>query len=64
MYHMHDGPEQEARDRELAEVDWVKPCSWGWADPGYQKKMLAFDSVADTNNAFNRWVSEGAQLGQ
>ena len=56
--HMHDGPEQEARDRELAEVDWVKPSQWGWADPGYQQKMLGFDSVADTNRAFEVWLSE------
>ncbi|KAJ9602803.1 hypothetical protein H2200_012583 [Cladophialophora chaetospira] len=58
MYHMHDGPEQEARDRDLAEVDWVKPSPWGWADPGYQRKMLGFDSVADTNRAFEVWLSE------
>ena len=57
MFHMHDGPEQEARDQELAEVDWQRPCSWGWADMGYQKKMLAFDSVLDTNNAFDAWLS-------
>ncbi|KAJ9612792.1 hypothetical protein H2204_014897 [Knufia peltigerae] len=59
MYHMHDGPEQEARDQDLADVDWVKPSRWGWADPGYQKQMLAFDSVADTHKAFDRWLSEG-----
>ena len=59
MYHMHDGPEQEARDRELAEVDWIKPSRWGWADPGYQRQMLAFDSVADTHKAFDRWLSDG-----
>lgn len=58
MFHMHDGPEQEARDRELAEADWQKPSKWGWADPGYQRKMLGFDSVADTNRAFEVWLSE------
>ncbi|EXJ74849.1 uncharacterized protein A1O5_01545 [Cladophialophora psammophila CBS 110553] len=58
MYHMHDGPEQEARDRELSEVDWQKPSRWGWADINYQRKMLGFDSVADTNRAFEVWLSE------
>ncbi|OAP57295.1 hypothetical protein AYL99_08033 [Fonsecaea erecta] len=58
MYHMHDGPEQEARDQELAEVDWEKPSRWGWADVNYQRKMLGFDSVADTNRAFEVWLSE------
>ncbi|OAG34856.1 hypothetical protein AYO21_10961 [Fonsecaea monophora] len=62
MFHMHDGPEQEARDRELAEADWEKPCRWGWADINYQRKMLGFDSVADTNRAFEVWLSEGGKL--
>jgi hypothetical protein len=55
---MHDSAEQEARDAELAEVDWVKPSRWIWADVGYQRKMLGFDSVADTNRAFEVWLSE------
>ncbi len=55
---MHDGPEQEARDKELAEVNWVKPSRWGWADLGYQRKMLGFDSIADTTRAFEVWLSE------
>ncbi|EXJ55608.1 hypothetical protein A1O7_08536 [Cladophialophora yegresii CBS 114405] len=58
MFHMHDSPEQEARDRELAEADWEKPSRWIWADIGYQRKMLGFDSVADTNRAFEVWLEE------
>lgn len=55
---MHDGLEQKARDRDLAEVDWQKPSKWGWADIGYQRKILAFDCVADTKKAFEAWLSE------
>ncbi len=58
MYHMADGPEQEERDKDLAEVDWVKPCKWGWADIGYQSKMLGFDTVGDTDRAFGVWLAE------
>ena len=62
FFHMPDGEEQEARDRALAEVDWVKPCVWQWADIGYQKKMLGFDMVTDTHRAFEAWV-EGVDGG-
>jgi hypothetical protein len=55
---MHDGPEQQARDKELAEADWVRPSKWGWADPEYQREMLGFDSVGDANRAFEAWVGE------
>ena len=58
MFHLHDGPEQEQRDRELGEADWVKPCRWGWADPGYQKKMLGFEMVHDTEKAFEVWMED------
>jgi hypothetical protein len=57
---MKDGPEQEARDRELAEADPLnpKPSKLGWVDPEYLRKLLGFDSVADTNRAFDLWLSE------
>ena len=58
FFHMHDGPEQEQRDKDLAEVDWVKPCRWHWGDLSYQQKMLGFDMVKDTNDAFTRWTHE------
>jgi len=68
MFHLPDGPEQEQRDRELAEVDWIKPCRWQWADVGYQKKLLGFDVVQDTNKAFEAWIEdvrrEGRQASQ
>jgi hypothetical protein len=57
---MHDGPEQEARDRELMEADPnnPKPSKLGWVDPGYLQKLLGFDSVKDTEGAFERWIEE------
>ena len=58
MFHLPDGLEQEQRDRDLAEVDWIKPCRWQWADLGYQKKLLGFDVVHDTNKAFEVWIED------
>ena len=58
MYHLPDGPEQEQRDKDLAEVDWETPCRWQWADLGYQRKMLGFDMMGDTNKAFEAWAEK------
>jgi salicylate hydroxylase len=56
MFHMEDGSEQEQRDRELSEVDWINPCRWQWADMGYQRRMLGFESVKETEKAFAAWL--------
>ena len=61
MFHMPDGPEQRARDAELATVDWKKPSSFLWADIKYQKSLLAFDSMTATEKAFDKWIKD---LGQ
>ena len=56
MFHMHDGPEQEERDRVLGETDWDRPSVWQWADPAYQKELLGFDAVQDARRAFRVWI--------
>lgn len=61
MYHMPDGPEQRARDAELAIADWKKSSSFLWADMEYQKSLLAFDSMGAAEKAFDRWIKD---LGQ
>ena len=61
MFHLPDGPEQEQRDEDLAEVDWENPCRWQWADLGYQKKMLSFDLMSDTNKAFGVWAEKESE---
>ena len=58
FYQMQDGPEQEQRDKDLAEIDWNKPCRWHWADPSYQKNLLGFDTMKDSNDAFARWIDD------
>ena len=47
MYHMLDGPDQEARDAELAQAEINGNSQYGWADRSYQTDLLAFDTSAD-----------------
>lgn len=58
MFHMLDGDEQIQRDKDLAEVDWVKPCPWQWCDPSYQKRLLGVDIIADCDAKYDAWMIE------
>ena len=58
FYHMEDGPEREARDADLREVDWDdvnSPCPWRWANLGYLKGLMAFDTIEDARSRFQIW---------
>lgn len=57
MFHMPDGPEQEARDDTLSKVDWKEPCAWQWGDIQYLKKLMGFDVIKNANEAFDKWVT-------
>ncbi|KAK5052145.1 hypothetical protein LTR84_002949 [Exophiala bonariae] len=52
MYHMLDGSEQVERDAELQKADYSKPSIFRWLDPEYNKDMLGFDVVMDSEKAF------------
>lgn len=56
MFHLSDGPEQVARDKALAMVNWKDPCVWQWGDIGYLRKLMGFDVIKDANAAFDRWL--------
>ncbi|KAI1643299.1 putative salicylate hydroxylase [Daldinia loculata] len=60
-YHLADGPEQEARDKELAGLSggkWKGACSFNWGDAEYQQSLLGFDVLADTEERFNEWLGD------
>lgn len=60
-YHLADGPEQEARDKELAGLPggkWKGPCSFNWGDAEYQQSLLGFDVLADTERRFDEWLGD------
>ncbi|KAJ6164448.1 salicylate hydroxylase, partial [Penicillium chermesinum] len=57
-YHLPDGPEQQARDKELSELpsaNWEAPCMFNWGDAQYQKDLLGFDVLADAEVQYEKW---------
>jgi salicylate hydroxylase len=64
FYHMPDGPEQEARDAELANLNrsnWQSPSHYNWADAPYQKSLLGFDVLSEASERFDEWFREETQ---
>jgi len=55
MYHLHDGPEQQKRDKELRRADYMSPNPWKFADGPYQKELLGFDSLRDSKEKYDAW---------
>ncbi|KAB5576330.1 putative salicylate hydroxylase, partial [Coniochaeta sp. 2T2.1] len=57
-YHLADGVEQQKRDAELAGLaatKWQGGCSFNWGDAEYQKSLLGFDVLVDTERKFDVW---------
>ncbi|KAF9880703.1 salicylate hydroxylase [Colletotrichum karsti] len=57
-YQIPDGPEQRARDAEMAGAklaDGLSPTGWRWIDLDYQRELLGHDSVAEAVEAFEKW---------
>ncbi|OHE97567.1 hypothetical protein CORC01_07182 [Colletotrichum orchidophilum] len=62
-YHVHDGPEQEARDAELAGTplkDGLSPTGWRLMDPDYGMELMGRDTVAEAVEAFEEWKQRRA----
>lgn len=53
LYHLHDGPEQEERDRKMQMVPTPEGEALAWRDPGLAPKLLGYDHLADVSDAFN-----------
>lgn len=57
FYHMPDGPEQRARDAELARHTWTNEKSENlWCDMSYNRDLLATDVLAIANAVFDEWL--------
>ncbi|KAI2736172.1 hypothetical protein DTO013E5_68 [Penicillium roqueforti] len=57
LYHLHDGAEQEERDRKMRMVPTPEGEALAWRDPGLAPKLLGYDHIADVDR---RW---GKSLG-
>lgn len=47
LYHLHDGPEQEERDRKMQMVPTPEGEALAWRDPGLAPKLLGYDHIGD-----------------
>lgn len=52
LYHLHDGPEQEERDRKMQMVPTPEGEALAWRDPGLAPKLLGYDHIADVSLFF------------
>jgi salicylate hydroxylase len=58
LYHMEDGPGADARNAALRGTDWFDPQSknpWKWANLGYLKDLMGFDTIQDARDRFGAW---------
>lgn len=47
LYHLHDGPEQQERDRKMQMVPTPEGEALAWRDPGLAPKLLGYDHITD-----------------
>ncbi|KAK6455716.1 salicylate hydroxylase [Scheffersomyces xylosifermentans] len=55
IYHMHDGPEQELRDKILAESPPKKGCPNRWADPVFQKFLWGYEAFHEAERGWEEY---------
>ncbi|PWY69066.1 FAD dependent oxidoreductase [Aspergillus heteromorphus CBS 117.55] len=58
-YHLHDGEEQQERDRKMQMVPTPEGEALAWRDPGLAPKLLGYDHVADVDA---NWDTVGEKL--
>ncbi|GES58476.1 salicylate hydroxylase [Aspergillus terreus] len=55
MNHLHDGAEQQQRDKDLNGADYLSSNPWKCADGPYQKQLLAFDTMRVCREEYDAW---------
>jgi salicylate hydroxylase len=59
LYHLHDGPEQEERDRRMRMVPTPPGEALAWRDPELAPRLLGYDHLKDVSTLFISWSYEG-----
>jgi salicylate hydroxylase len=54
LYHLHDGPEQEERDRKMRMVPTPEGEALAWRDPGLAPKLLGYCHLKSVDE---KWVN-------
>jgi salicylate hydroxylase len=59
LYHLHDGEEQEERDRRMRMVPTESGEALAWRDPGLAPRLLGYDHIADVDRL---WPMEEVKI--
>ena len=49
LYHLHDGPEQEERDKQMKMVPTPPGEALAWRDPALAPQLLGYDHLAEVS---------------
>jgi salicylate hydroxylase len=64
LYHLHDGPEQEERDRRMRELPTRGGEALAWRDPELAPKLLGYDCFADVDARWGKVVERAEKEGR
>jgi salicylate hydroxylase len=56
IFHMHDGPRQQERDRQLLEQEPFEGFPNRWADPVFQELMFGYDAYPEAYRAWKTYT--------
>lgn len=59
LYHLHDGPEQEERDRRMRMVPTLPGEALAWRDPELAPRLLGYDHLKDVDENWGKVAREG-----
>lgn len=60
VFHLDDGPEQEARDAELLADNLEAGFPNKWRDPVFQKFLFGYDAFSEVETAWSRYKNDGS----
>lgn len=56
IFHMHDGPRRQERDRQLVKEEPFEGFPNRWADPIFQAFLFGYDAYAEANKAWKVYL--------
>ncbi|KAI9801267.1 MAG: hypothetical protein M1833_002837 [Piccolia ochrophora] len=57
IFHMHDGPKQIERDRQLTDCEPFEHYPNRWADPVFQKWLFGYDAFKEVDDAWDLYLT-------
>jgi salicylate hydroxylase len=57
LYHLHDGPIQKERDRQLLEEEPFEGYPFRWKDPWFQKSVYGYNAFEEADRGWQKYMS-------